>query len=96
LVTDAGFFPIASFAVSIASASPRDARKLLLQAARHYPSLALRELDSYSDLPFGRDIFEQAARTAPDEAVGSRAAARLPLREFSKNFARARGPRFNF
>lgn len=69
-VTDPGFFPLMKFAVSMADSDPQTARKLLLLAAERYPSPALREVTAYSSLPFSQDIFEQAARAAPDEAAG--------------------------
>ena len=64
-ITDAGFFPLASLAISIQSEDPENSRKLLLKAAQRYPGLALRDFEGY-----GADVFEAAARAAPDEAVG--------------------------
>ena len=64
-ITDAGFFPLASLALSISRDDPGNARKLLLKAAQRYPGLALRDSETYS-----REVFEEAARAAPDEAVG--------------------------
>ncbi len=62
----AGFFPVLEIARRLPAP---EARQLVLEATRRNPSLALREYDSYGDLPWAGAIFEQAVRSAPDEAV---------------------------
>jgi hypothetical protein len=69
-LTDAGFFPLLTVAVGMARENPADARTLLLRASLRYPALALREFRQYAWMPFGFEVFEQAALAAPDEAVG--------------------------
>ena len=47
-----------------------NSKPLLLAAVRKNPSLGLREVAAYIDLPFGQEAFEEAAALAPDEAAG--------------------------
>ena len=64
-------------ALAVARLSPIAAgRQLLLSAARHSPSLGIREHAAYASLPYALDVFREAVRAAPDEAVGL--AARIP------------------
>ena len=61
-VTDAGFFALPALAP--------ESRNLMLQIARRYPALALREYRTYIASPIGREVFEQAVMADPEEAVG--------------------------
>lgn len=63
-IAEAGFHPALRMA--------REARSkpLLLAAVRRNPSLGLREVTGYIDLPFGQEAFDEAAALAPDEAAG--------------------------
>jgi hypothetical protein len=49
---------------------PHDGEFVLVAAARHDPGIALREIRTISDLPFGAAVLEAAAKESPGEAVG--------------------------
>ena len=65
-IGEAGFFA----AVKLANKMPESRGRLLLTAVvRHNPSVAVREVDLLRDLPYGMDIWRDAARGAPDEVA---------------------------
>ncbi len=63
-IAEAGFHPV------LRLAREANSKPLLLAAVRKNPSLGLREVAAYIDLPFGQEAFEEAAALAPDEAAG--------------------------
>ncbi len=69
-VARAGYFPLEKLAQLFLESDAATARRLYVMAATYHPSVALREVRSYSGLSFGRDVFEAAALSAPGEAVG--------------------------
>jgi hypothetical protein len=66
---DISFFDALAIASMLVKDSQVYARKLLLAASVKNPSAALRELRSYIGMPFGQEVFEEAALFAPDEAA---------------------------
>ncbi|MEO8128502.1 MAG: hypothetical protein ABJF23_19900 [Bryobacteraceae bacterium] len=63
-IAEAGFHP------AMRLAREANSKPLLLAAVRRNPSLGLREVAGYIDLPFGQEVFDEAAALAPDEAAG--------------------------
>ncbi len=63
-IAEAGFQP------ALRVARDPNSKPLLPVAVRKSPSLGLREVTAYIDLPFGQEAFDTAAALAPDEAAG--------------------------
>ena len=67
---DANFQDACALAAMLNAEHSPMAEKLVLAGALKRPDVALREADRYLAMPFGRRVFEQVVRLAPDEAAG--------------------------